>query len=110
MALNQWIYATPAQVNYIKRLLAEAQKYAPFRALGYALTSGWENRLLKSEATKMIDDLLAAKARGWQAEVKPIDTLAGLQRLCTLFWMIGRGDSRDRIQDAADRYAKAFGG
>jgi hypothetical protein len=57
---NEWIYATPAQENYIRRLQTEA---APLRCAPYALGS---RRLLKSDAARVIDDFKTAitKAKG----------------------------------------------
>lgn len=55
---REWIYATPAQEAYLDRLWAEVQRYR---------TAEWvrsKRRYLKSEASREIDMLRAAIARG----------------------------------------------
>lgn len=61
---NEWIYATGAQVTYLRRLLNEAFG-ARYQGSGVVYVRDWE-RLLKSEASKLIGQLKAAKENGWK--------------------------------------------
>lgn len=60
--MNEWIYATPAQEVYLRRLRQEAARY---QCAPYYINNA--RRMLKSEAIKAIDDfkssIAAAKAR-----------------------------------------------
>ena len=53
---HEWIYATDAQEAYLRRLAAAC---APLRCAPYALG---RRRLLRSEASRAIDDFRAALA------------------------------------------------
>ena len=55
MKRNDWIYATPAQEAYLRRLMDQA---APLRCAPYGFNRS--RRLLRSECSKAIDDFKAA--------------------------------------------------
>lgn len=55
---RDWIYATPAQETYLNRLWAEVQ---PYRTAEWARS---KRRYLKTDASREIDMLRAAIARG----------------------------------------------
>lgn len=61
---NEWIYATGPQVVYLRRLANEAFA-ARYQGPGVVYIREWE-RLLKSEASKLIGQLKAAKENGWK--------------------------------------------
>lgn len=60
---HDWIYATPAQESYLRRLMDQA---APLRCAPYRFDRS--RRLLRSEASKAIDDFKAAIAKATGAK------------------------------------------
>lgn len=60
MKSNNWIYATPAQESYLRRLWSEVAQY---RTAKWARPSNGR-KMLKSEASREIEMLLSAIAEG----------------------------------------------
>jgi hypothetical protein len=65
MRRNIGIYATDSQITFIKRLNVEAFSKL-YRGSEVVYISDW-NRLLKSEASRIIEKLKAAQSRGWKS-------------------------------------------
>ena len=61
---NDWIYATPAQETFLRRLRNEA--FAARYQGPEVLYHDSSRRILKSEASAEISALLEAKKRGWK--------------------------------------------
>jgi hypothetical protein len=65
MRRNAHIYATDAQIQYLTALRNEAFAHL-YKGEGCVyFATGWEARILKSEASTLISQLKAAKQRKW---------------------------------------------